>query len=439
MKTVPLLSVCAGFLLVGSAVLANRHDPGNYSTTTKEDMTSNQAGSAQRYEENGTDFAVTDRSDAELSAEERDPAYNSEHFLAGRDRDDYDYWYNREEADRALTMRETEESEGAAYHNASMADRDRDEEAYEPAEFVDRSAERIARDRKHDAVYLGWNADSRYAEHHPSRETPAHVDPRAPEYSWPATDMDDDGIYDRLDHCPNTPAGTAVDACGCPLDEESTPDKAIVSVAAYPPGTHGDVQMAILRRGTFSMDMAFFDTDRSDLRPDAENALRQVADVIRGYPTLKFRVGGYADSRGSEEHNQELSEARAQAVRNFLVWECGVRDMQLSTHGYGERHLSTAERDGDELQANRRVEFRVVNPEAIPRGSRPVRMGTMETLGAQRVGPSRSSQERQTAWNDDRSYDRDVAVSHRSEKQRRTTHREYAQSNRREQQVAVRR
>lgn len=389
MKAVPLL--CIGFLLVGSAVLANRHESGNYSTTTKENMTPAADRSADRYEENGTDFAVSDRDgdvDAYgLTAEERDPYYHSSNFMAGRDRDDYDYWYDREAADAALTHREIEES-GGRYRSASMEDRERDEDAYEPAEWVDRSAERIARDRKHDAVYLGWNSDSRYAEHHPSRMTPAHVDPRAPEYSWPATDMDDDGIYDRLDRCPNTPDGIAVDACGCPLDEVSTPDRDIVAVAAYPPGTHGDVQMAILRRGTFTLDMAFFDTDRSDLRPDAEAALRQVADIIRGYPTLKFQVGGHADSRGNEEHNQELSEARAQAVRNFLVWECGVRDKQLSTHGYGERHLSTAERDGDELQANRRVDFRVVNPEAIPRGSRPVRMGTMETLSAQRSAPS---------------------------------------------------
>ncbi len=395
MKAVPLL--CVGFLLVGSAVLANRHDSGNYSTTTKQNMTSARAGSADRYAEDGTDFAVSDRGgDVDtwnrVTAEERDPAYDSSHFVPGRDRDDYDFWYDREEADVALTNRETEENEGRAYRNASMEDRDRDEAAYEPAEWVDRSAERVQRDRRNDAVYLGWNADSRYAEHHPSRVMPPNVDPRAPEYSWPATDLDNDGVYDRLDRCPNTPEGVSVDACGCPM--ETTPDKDIVSVAAYPPGTHGDVEMAILRRGTFSLDMAFFDTDRSDLRPDAEQALRQVADVIRGYPTLKFQVGGHADSRGSEDHNQELSEARAQAVRNFLVWECGVRDQQLTTHGYGERHLSTAERDGDELQANRRVDFRVVNPEAIPRGTRPVRMGSMETLSAQRTGgPSRRTQE----------------------------------------------
>src|SRR6185295_14824822 len=116
---------------------------------------------------------------------QNDPAYDSEHFIAGRDRDDYDYWYDREDADVALTHREIEEGRGEV-RNASMEDRDRDEDAYEPAEWVDRSAERVERDRKHDAVYLGWNADSRYAEHHPSRTVAAHTDPRAPEYSWPA-------------------------------------------------------------------------------------------------------------------------------------------------------------------------------------------------------------------------------------------------------------
>ena len=45
-----------------------------------------------------------------------------------------------------------------------------------------------------------------------------HVDPDAPCYVWPAGDLDGDGVFDRIDHCPNTPRGCAVDAYGCSVD-----------------------------------------------------------------------------------------------------------------------------------------------------------------------------------------------------------------------------
>ena len=82
MKAVPLL--CVGFLLVGSAVLANRHDSGNYSTNTKENMSADRDDTAARYEEDGTQFAVN-RSDLDSwnrTNAQRDPAYDGEHFVA---------------------------------------------------------------------------------------------------------------------------------------------------------------------------------------------------------------------------------------------------------------------------------------------------------------------------------------------------------------------
>src|SRR5205085_12230948 len=47
-----------------------------------------------------------------------------------------------------------------------------------------------------------------------------HVDPKAPCFRWPAVDMDGDGVFDRLDHCPDTPEGVVVDKYGCPMDAD---------------------------------------------------------------------------------------------------------------------------------------------------------------------------------------------------------------------------
>src|SRR5437773_7401724 len=55
----------------------------------------------------------------------------------------------------------------------------------------------------------------------PPPEKARFVDPQAPCYRWPAVDMDADGVFDRIDHCPNTPKGCTVDAWGCEHDADN--------------------------------------------------------------------------------------------------------------------------------------------------------------------------------------------------------------------------
>ena len=58
----------------------------------------------------------------------------------------------------------------------------------------------------------------------PAFATPAtlqHVDKNAPCFRWPAVDMDGDGVFDRIDHCPNTPKGCTVDQWGCEHDSDN--------------------------------------------------------------------------------------------------------------------------------------------------------------------------------------------------------------------------
>lgn len=208
--------------------------------------------------------------------------------------------------------------------------------------------------------------------------------PSAPADSWPPADLDRDGVVDRLDHCPGTTRAADVDDCGCAFS--ATSDRDLRTVAEYPIGVNAHMRHAVLSRGVIEPDMAFFHTDRAALRPSAQRALLQVAAVIRAYPTLKFEIAGHADSRGSIEHNQKLSERRALEVRRFLMEEGGVRKLQLVARGYGETRLATRERNAEQLQANRRVEFRVVNPEAMPRASRAARPDAMATLMAQSHG-----------------------------------------------------
>src|SRR5581483_7007035 len=64
---------------------------------------------------------------------------------------------------------------------------------------------------------------------------------------------------------------------------------------------------------------AYFDYDKSDLRPDARSALNQTADFLKKYPEAKVTVEGHCDERGSTEYNLGLGDRRANAVKQYLV------------------------------------------------------------------------------------------------------------------------
>lgn len=97
-----------------------------------------------------------------------------------------------------------------------------------------------------------------------------------------------------------------------------------------------------------------------ELMPQAEERLDNLAQVLKQSPDAKFKIEGHTDSKGSEEYNQELSERRAKAVKDYLVSK-GVSEQSIETEGFGEQR-AVATNDTPEGRANnRRVE--VVLPE----------------------------------------------------------------------------
>lgn len=106
-----------------------------------------------------------------------------------------------------------------------------------------------------------------------------------------------------------------------------------------------------------------FDFDKAVLQPEAETALAQVGEVLRGYPKAPARIEGHTDSKGSDSYNQKLSERRALAVKDWLVRKAGINAGRLSTKGFGEtRPVAPNTRpDGSDdpagRQRNRRVEI----------------------------------------------------------------------------------
>ena len=78
-----------------------------------------------------------------------------------------------------------------------------------------------------------------------------------------------------------------------------------------------------------------FDSDSSVLKPGAYAEIARVSDILIRYPHTTIRVEGHTDSKGSETYNQQLSEKRAQAIKNALAQK-GVDPNRIQTVGYGE-------------------------------------------------------------------------------------------------------
>ncbi len=103
-----------------------------------------------------------------------------------------------------------------------------------------------------------------------------------------------------------------------------------------------------------------FDTGKSEIKASASNALNQVAASIgQRYGKNQIQVMGFADSRGDKDFNKELSEKRAEAVKNWLVTNGKMDASRLSVEPMGEAMPAASNATAAGRKENRRVEIAV--------------------------------------------------------------------------------
>ncbi len=100
-----------------------------------------------------------------------------------------------------------------------------------------------------------------------------------------------------------------------------------------------------------------FKTGSAELLADSSATLDKVAEIAKKYPDLKLRVEGHTDSVGSDSFNQQLSQDRANSVRDYLVAKGGVSADQVTPVGFGETRPIASNDTADGRAQNRRVEF----------------------------------------------------------------------------------
>ena len=104
----------------------------------------------------------------------------------------------------------------------------------------------------------------------------------------------------------------------------------------------------------------FFDTDKSNIELGAAEALKQITRSIgQRYAASQMRVMGFADSRDDKSYNRELSEKRAEAVKNYLVAKGRINVARVSMEPMGEAQPIASNATAAGRQKNRRVEIAV--------------------------------------------------------------------------------
>ena len=148
-------------------------------------------------------------------------------------------------------------------------------------------------------------------------------------------DEDGDGVSDRFDKCPGTPAGTQVDGSGCPIN---FPEPVVQEAAETYPNIQFEFDSSVLKTESYSI------LDR------LSSALRESGATVS--------LEGHASAEGTEAYNMTLSQDRANSVKQYLV-NSGVDAAKVNTQGLGESAPIASNATEEGRVANRRVEIKL--------------------------------------------------------------------------------
>jgi len=177
----------------------------------------------------------------------------------------------------------------------------------------------------------------------------------------PIPDSDNDGINDEEDKCPNQ-AGTAKYQ-GCPApdrdndgindDEDKCPDIAGTAANNGCPDIPADVNKLF----STSASSVMFSTNSGKVSTTSNAGLNQIVKSLKEHPELKVKIEGHADN--AEKNGQEMSEARAAAVKTYLINK-GISEDRITVEGYGSTMPISDNANAAGRTKNRRVEIKVV-------------------------------------------------------------------------------
>lgn len=118
-----------------------------------------------------------------------------------------------------------------------------------------------------------------------------------------------------------------------------------------------DLYSAIQSEGRVAVQDIQFDTGEATLKSSSTETLKKVASLLTEHPDLDLLIEGHTDNTGDFETNKQLSEERAQAVKDALVQDYGIDESRLRTVGLGSTQPVTSNETEEGRAQNRRVEL----------------------------------------------------------------------------------
>ncbi|OPY92087.1 MAG: Outer membrane porin F precursor [Syntrophaceae bacterium PtaU1.Bin231] len=115
------------------------------------------------------------------------------------------------------------------------------------------------------------------------------------------------------------------------------------------------MEKQIVEKGRVTLNVQF-DTDKAIVKPEYGDDIEKLADVMAGHPELKIAIEGHTDNVGALKYNMNLSQKRADAVKNVLVKKYGIDPARLTAKGFGETKPIADNKTKAGKQQNRRVE-----------------------------------------------------------------------------------
>jgi len=174
-----------------------------------------------------------------------------------------------------------------------------------------------------------------------------------------AMDSDGDGVSDGKDKCPNTPQGAKVGPDGCELDGDKD---GVVDRLDECPNSAAGVQVDIKGceiKAEIRLPGVNFETNSDRLVQGAANVLNDAVATLKKNPTITVEVAGHTDSDGAADYNESLSTRRAATVRDYLATN-GIAGDRMSVRGYGESQPIADNTTRAGKAQNRRVVLRII-------------------------------------------------------------------------------